>query len=261
MNSTISLKKLLTLIFKKIKQNKKLIFTVTTIIIVIFGIFMLFSFLFQSEKNISVNSKTTVDFLINEIDNIFNKLQNSKEIIEINLWNNFFYDFTKWASKINYIQKEINETISLKFRNLSLDILDKLLNETKVIEFFPITEKIKLMSNIHKSVATLSKQLNFVKTVSSSKSHFFHFQTSNFFSNEDITFEFENKLSIKIFSKTFSNLDSDNVFVTAVLFKNMANYFSFDYPINSNIFAVIYENESITNQDIEFSLVIFVCVF
>ena len=222
---------------------------------------MLFSISFQLEKNIFVDSKITVDSLINEIDNIFNYLQNNKHLMNINLWNILLYDFSKWSNKIDHIKKEINETISLKFRNLSLDILDVLLNESKIIEFFPITEKVQLITNIHKIIATLSKQLNYVNVISSYKSHFFHFQTNNFLSNKNITFKFEKELFIKIHSKTLSKFDSNNVFATAVLFKNMANYFSFDYSINSNIFAVIYENKSITNQQIEFSLVIFVCVF
>ncbi len=181
--------------------------------------------------------------------------------MEINLWNNIFYDFAKWSNKIDYIKTEINKTISLKFRDLSLNILDMLLNETNVIKFFPITEKVQLINSIYKSIATLSKQLNFVNAISSYKSYFFHFQTNNFFSNKNITFKFEKELYIKIHSATLSKFDSNDVFATAVLFKNMANYFSFDYQINSNIFAVIYENESITNQKIEFLLVIFVCEF
>lgn len=213
-------------------------------------------FIYSKNENGTIDIIITADLLFLEIENISQFLKDNNNFNQIELWLEVFNKYKFWTNKIELFKNDISKTMISGIRDNSVYILTTLLEKSNITNYFPITERTQVITDIYNSITSISQQLNFVQVNSNFGSKLVQFQTSTFGLNDEINFTFGYQLNIKIPQLNLTETKIENVSATAVLLQDLSGNFSFNYPINSQIFAIIAENESVKNRKIEFTYVI-----
>ena len=145
----------------------------------------------------------------------------------------------------------VNGTVAERIKDDSVEVLNILIarKSKQIWDYFPITERKQILSSIASAVAQIAVTLNLAKVeMASSSNGSVVFQTRKVDQPSPtgaIEFEFIGELNITIpfitELKSVGTSRVESVYATAVLVKNLFPYLSFDYPINSHIFAVAIE--------------------